>query len=73
MDCSTGQIHRFADIAAKEKLEEQTGTKLLELSEKQAQDLEPLSPTKRKGAMRNAPCVCGSGKKFKKCCWDNYL
>lgn len=20
--------------------------------------------------MRNQPCICGSGKKFKKCCWD---
>ena len=22
------------------------------------------------GASRNHPCVCGSTKKFKKCCWD---
>lgn len=20
---------------------------------------------------RNEPCVCGSGKKYKKCCWEN--
>ena len=22
---------------------------------------------------RNAPCPCGSGKKFKKCCWNKHL
>ena len=21
---------------------------------------------------RNDPCPCGSGKKFKKCCWEDY-
>lgn len=26
----------------------------------------------RKGKMRNNPCPCKSGKKFKKCCWDKY-
>lgn len=25
---------------------------------------------KPKGRNRNKPCPCGSGKKFKKCCWD---
>lgn len=24
----------------------------------------------KKGWMRNQPCHCGSGDKFKKCCWD---
>lgn len=24
----------------------------------------------RKGSQRNDPCPCGSGKKYKKCCWD---
>jgi uncharacterized protein YecA (UPF0149 family) len=27
---------------------------------------------KKKAWMRNKPCLCGSGKKFKKCCWGNY-
>ncbi|WP_227498161.1 SEC-C metal-binding domain-containing protein [Shewanella sp. W3-18-1] len=22
--------------------------------------------------MRNRECVCGSGKKFKKCCWSKF-
>jgi uncharacterized protein YecA (UPF0149 family) len=26
----------------------------------------------RKNSMRNKPCGCGSGKKFKKCCWNKF-
>ena len=22
---------------------------------------------------RNGPCICGSGKKFKKCCWKLFV
>ena len=28
-------------------------------------------PTGRKKPKPNAPCPCGSGKKYKKCCWSN--
>ncbi len=28
--------------------------------------------TKTGGAMRNQLCVCGSDKKFKKCCWSRH-
>ena len=31
-----------------------------------------MNKTKRKNWMRNKPCICGSGKKFKKCCWYKY-
>lgn len=27
----------------------------------------------RKSKYRNKPCPCGSGKKFKKCCWDKEI
>lgn len=27
------------------------------------------SNKRRKNKMKNKKCVCGSGKKFKKCCW----
>ena len=26
----------------------------------------------RKNSMRNKPCGCGSGKKFKRCCWNKF-
>ncbi len=40
-------------------------------------DLAPVSPAEaptRVGAKvgRNSPCPCGSGKKYKKCCWPKY-
>ena len=31
---------------------------------------ETKQPTKAKKVGRNAPCPCGSGKKYKKCCWN---
>jgi len=30
-------------------------------------------PTGRKKPKPNAPCPCGSSKKYKKCCWSNSL
>ena len=27
---------------------------------------------KTSDGMRNKPCVCGSGKKFKRCCWEKH-
>ena len=40
-------------------LEEEAGEK---------RDASPLFA--RKNSMRNKPCPCKSGKKFKKCCWN---
>jgi len=31
-----------------------------------------LSPARRKAWMRNRPCPCKSGKKFKRCCWNMF-
>jgi uncharacterized protein YecA (UPF0149 family) len=42
---------------------------LIPVDERQVQLLEALSEGKRRGWMRNQPCPCGSGKKFKKCHW----
>lgn len=32
---------------------------------------EPVQPAAAHGAARNAPCPCGSGRKFKACCRGN--
>lgn len=76
MDCNTGEIYRFENAAelekAQERLMREEGRKLLPLDEKLASELEPMGARQRKGYMRNKPCVCGSGKKFKKCCWSKY-
>ena len=39
------------------------------LSDYTENDIRLLSNGKRKNVMRNRPCICGSGKKFKQCCW----
>lgn len=45
---------------------------LVPLTKEQQEALEPLGGKQRKGYMRNKPCVCGSGIKFKRCCWDKF-
>ena len=40
------------------------------LSNDQAAKLRKQSIRNRKNWMRNRPCPCKSGKKFKKCCWS---
>lgn len=39
------------------------------LSKDEAEELAPMQRSQRKGYMRNQPCPCGSGKKFKNCHW----
>ena len=45
---------------------------LIDLGEEagEKRDASPLFA--RKNSMRNKPCPCGSGKKFKKCCWNKF-
>lgn len=31
-----------------------------------------MGKDRRKNYMRNKPCPCGSGRKFKLCCWSSY-
>jgi hypothetical protein len=35
-------------------------------------ELDDIAVPRRKTFMRNKPCLCGSGKKFKACCWSKY-
>ena len=49
------------------KLPERVG---LPVTKAQAKRLLPISVNKRKNWMRNHLCSCGSGKKFKVCCWS---
>ena len=32
----------------------------------------PVPKFRRKGALRNQQCICGSGKKYKRCCWPKF-
>lgn len=72
MECRTGEIHYFDDEDKMKAFEDANDRKLLELTEDQVAELEPLSKKMRKNNMRNKPCVCGSGVKFKRCCWSKF-
>ena len=88
MNPMTGEIHRISEEESREmkkefieKLNKTTDRsdrmmsleqKLVSLSEEEVEKLEPLNKRDRKGWMRNQPCPCGSGKKFKKCCWSKF-
>lgn len=71
MDCNTGKLY---ELTAKEleAFETNLNRPLAPLTKRQHKKLTPMNAPKRKNYMRNQPCVCGSGKKFKKCCWGNY-
>ena len=50
------------------------GRRLMELTDEEAMVTSTLSPDERgewmrKNRNRNKACPCGSGKKFKRCCW----
>lgn len=40
------------------------------IEEKDRPKLVRMNKERRKGFMRNQPCICGSKLKFKKCCWN---
>lgn len=71
MDCNTGEIFQMTEADMKE-FERERPRPLSPLTQRQYTELEPMGAPQRKGYMRNQPCVCGSGKKFKKCCWSKY-
>lgn len=71
MHMDTGELHRCLtdeDIAEMERV--------VRITEEEMQVVEPLPRLLRPKALidfrknkyRNRPCLCGSGKKFKKCC-----
>jgi uncharacterized protein YecA (UPF0149 family) len=71
MDCRTGDIVRMSN----EKMEEissKYGTHYVPVPEREIPKLTKMSKPRRKNYMRNKPCPCKSGKKFKNCCWSKY-
>lgn len=69
MNPYTGNMGEFSEI-----MRQLAGTKAqpIPLTQDQYTELLPLGASQRKGYMRNRPCICGSGEKFKRCCWDNF-
>lgn len=71
MDTRTGEILQFENTKdLKKAIADQRRNDFGFLREI-ARPLTPLE-FKEKKIGRNSPCGCGSGKKFKKCCWTGH-
>ena len=73
MNCATGDILSHGDVEQlKRDGEIETMNKLVSIEEEELPKLRRMNKPARKNWMRNKPCPCNSGKKFKKCCWSLY-
>lgn len=70
MDCRTGEVFKGTEEMISKLVE--SGRKLVPITESMYQSYSAMNVRQRKNNMRNRPCVCGSGSKFKKCCWSKY-
>ncbi len=68
---TNGNLYRLTDDERR-KMERRLNAPLIPLEKSEYRELEPMTRGQRKNKMRNKPCLCGSGKKFKKCCWSSY-
>ena len=76
MDTKTGDIYLGDELI--EKLaglesEELKAAKdrMVSLSQEEYKRFKPMPSQKRLKIMKAKSCECGSGKKFKNCCWPN--
>ena len=67
MDTRTGEIVKIKDAVEEQK------PFLIPLKDKDIKMLTKMAKPRRKNWMRNQPCICESGKKFKYCCWNKYI
>jgi len=78
MNVDTGEIYNadhdemMESLLKHGEMVDDQDKRLLRLTAKQAHTIKPMTKESRKNYMRNQPCVCGSGNKFKKCCWNSY-
>lgn len=85
MNATTGNIHVLTEeegtrnyaefrrvLAEKWEEIERQNKPLIPIEEKYRDELECMSKSARKNWMRNKPCPCESGKKFKRCCWNKF-
>jgi len=64
-----GHLHRVMDDETMDEAKRRLGRDLFPVAEEDVEELRERSPAERKNWMRNKPCPCGSGRKFKKCHW----
>jgi uncharacterized protein YecA (UPF0149 family) len=73
MNCATGDVVNMTDNLRKELLESGEYRKYAPLKKEDVPKVVRMNKDRRKNWMRNKPCPCNSGKKFKKCCWNQYV
>jgi len=82
MNSETGAIRSLQEVAGLSETEqakffpidEQDMTskqkRLMHVSRRDTRSTLGRLRIERRGSFRNKPCPCGSGRKFKKCCWN---
>ena len=70
---SDGHYYNIRDITNLRSGKMQTiSNEGLRVLEEETEKATPSPLFARKNSMRNKPCPCKSGKKFKKCCWYKF-
>jgi len=72
---SGGNIHHFMseeELNDWEKEQQKLNQPFIRVFRDDLLKVKRMNKERRKGWMRNQPCICGSNKKFKKCCWDKF-
>ena len=69
MQAPDGNIRFFDEDLTHERCLEEG---LMAIPKDELEETVNMHRQQRKNWMRNKPCICKSGKKFKQCCWNNY-
>jgi len=69
MQAPEGNIRFFDEEITKER---SLVEGLMPIPANELEETVNMNRDRRKNWMRNKPCLCGSAKKFKKCCWPKY-
>ena len=69
MQAPSGDIYCGEDLQEKLSGAEER-RRMVPIRDEELQTVVRMDRAERKNWMRNKPCPCGSGKKFKKCCWN---
>lgn len=72
MDCRTGDIVEMTGDMREHLEAENEMQHFAPVEDGDVAKMKKMNKPRRKNFMRNKPCPCGSGKKFKKCCWSKY-
>lgn len=67
MEIKTLDVEHLDAEALKDAVDSMTH---IAIDNNELEEVQAMDKPERKGWMRNKPCPCNSGKKFKRCCWN---